>query len=158
MAANMWKNSLKNVEYDNKEVYTKPYLDFFLQRNGTYFLNKPRSLPTSWKISCTLLNWRVHFFVRSILNQVNPIYTLPSYFLNVCLSVIFSSVFMSSQWCLSYRVPYRNLMCIFLSHTCHILSLAWICILYVHIKNLLLNEPSLVFIFLKNKFSHQCVT
>ena len=41
-AANMWKNSLKNVEsYNNKLLY-ETLLDFFLQRNGTYFLNKPR--------------------------------------------------------------------------------------------------------------------
>jgi len=43
MAANMWKHSLKNVESDNNKFYTKPY-SIFLQRNGTYFLNKPRSL------------------------------------------------------------------------------------------------------------------
>ena len=42
MAANMWKNSLKNVESDNKILY-ETLLDFFLQRNGTYFLNKPRT-------------------------------------------------------------------------------------------------------------------
>ena len=43
MAANLWKNSLKNVESDNKILY-ETLLDFFLQRNGTYFLNKPRIL------------------------------------------------------------------------------------------------------------------
>jgi hypothetical protein len=38
----MWKNSLKNVESDkNKIVYEN--LINFLQRYGTYFLNKPRS-------------------------------------------------------------------------------------------------------------------
>jgi len=41
MAANMWKNSLKNVESDNNIILHKTLLDFFLQRNGTYFLNKP---------------------------------------------------------------------------------------------------------------------
>jgi len=41
MAASMWKNSLKNVESDNNKIYTKPY-SIFLQRNGTYILNKPR--------------------------------------------------------------------------------------------------------------------
>ena len=40
MAANMWKNSLKNVESGNNILY-KTLLDF-LQRNRTYFLNKPR--------------------------------------------------------------------------------------------------------------------
>jgi len=29
MAANMWKNSLKNVESDNNKIYTKPYSIFF---------------------------------------------------------------------------------------------------------------------------------
>jgi len=42
MAANMWNNSLKNVESDNKKFYTKPYWTF-LQRNSIYFLNKPRN-------------------------------------------------------------------------------------------------------------------
>ena len=43
MAANMWKNSLKNVESDNNKILYETLLDFFLQRNGIYFLNKPRS-------------------------------------------------------------------------------------------------------------------
>jgi len=42
MAANMWKNSLKNIESDNNKLLYETILDFFLQRNGTYFLNKPR--------------------------------------------------------------------------------------------------------------------
>jgi len=41
MAANMWKNSLKNVEYGNNKILYETLLDL-LQRNGTYFLNKPR--------------------------------------------------------------------------------------------------------------------
>jgi len=45
MAANMWKNSLKNIESDNNSVLYETLLDFFLQRNGTYFLNKPHTLP-----------------------------------------------------------------------------------------------------------------
>ena len=47
MGAHMWKNSLKNVESDNNKILYKTLLEIFLQRNGTYFLNKPR-------ISCTL--------------------------------------------------------------------------------------------------------
>ena len=42
MAANMWKNSLKNVESDNNKILYETSLDF-LQRNGAYFLNKPRA-------------------------------------------------------------------------------------------------------------------
>jgi len=41
MAANMWKNSLKNVESDNNKILYEFFFQF-LQRNGTYFLNKPR--------------------------------------------------------------------------------------------------------------------
>jgi len=41
MAANTWKNSLRNVESDNNKMLYETLLDF-LQRNGTYFLNKPR--------------------------------------------------------------------------------------------------------------------
>jgi len=48
MAANMWKNSLKNVESDKKK-FIRNLTRFFLQRNGTYFLNKPRR-------KCTVLN------------------------------------------------------------------------------------------------------
>jgi len=44
MAANMWKNSLKNVESDNNKILYENLLEFFLQRNGTYFLNKPRNI------------------------------------------------------------------------------------------------------------------
>ena len=42
MAVNMWKNSLKNTEFDNKKILYETLFDFFLQRNGTYFLNKHR--------------------------------------------------------------------------------------------------------------------
>ena len=38
MAANMWENSLKNVESDNNKIL----YSILLQRNGTYLLNKPR--------------------------------------------------------------------------------------------------------------------
>ena len=43
IAANMWKNSLKNVESDNNKILYETLLDLFLQQNGTYFLNKPRT-------------------------------------------------------------------------------------------------------------------
>jgi len=43
-AANMWENSLKNVESNNNKILYETLLDFLLQRNGTYFLNKPRTL------------------------------------------------------------------------------------------------------------------
>ena len=44
MAANMWKNtcSLKNVESVNNKILYETVFDFILQRNGTYYLNKPR--------------------------------------------------------------------------------------------------------------------
>ena len=42
MVMNMWKNSLKNVESDNNKILYETLLSFFLQRNGTYCLNKPR--------------------------------------------------------------------------------------------------------------------
>jgi len=50
MAANMWKNSLKNVESDNNKILYETLIDF-LQRNGTYCLNKLRIL--------FLFNWLV---------------------------------------------------------------------------------------------------
>jgi len=42
MAENMLKNSLRKVESDNNKILYETLLDFFLRRNGTYFLNKPR--------------------------------------------------------------------------------------------------------------------
>ena len=42
MAANIWKNSLKNVESDNNNFFYETVFDF-LERNGTYCLNKPRT-------------------------------------------------------------------------------------------------------------------
>ena len=42
IAANMWKNSLKNVESDNNKFFYEILIEFFLHRNGTYFLNKFR--------------------------------------------------------------------------------------------------------------------
>ena len=41
LAANKWKNSLKNVESDKNKMLYETLLDI-LQRNDTYFLNKPR--------------------------------------------------------------------------------------------------------------------
>jgi len=38
----MWKSSLKNIESDRNKILYQTLLDFFLQRNGTYFLNKLR--------------------------------------------------------------------------------------------------------------------
>ena len=38
----MWKISLKNAESDDNKVLYKNVTRFFLQRKGTYFLNKPR--------------------------------------------------------------------------------------------------------------------
>jgi hypothetical protein len=37
----MWKNSLKNIKSDNSKILYETLLDLFLQRNGTYFLDKP---------------------------------------------------------------------------------------------------------------------
>jgi len=44
IAANVWKNRLKNVESDNNKILYETLIDFSLQRNGTYFLNTPRSI------------------------------------------------------------------------------------------------------------------
>ena len=37
------ENSLKNVESDNNNILCETLLDIFLQRHGTYCLNKPRT-------------------------------------------------------------------------------------------------------------------
>ena len=46
----MWKNSLNNVESDNNGILYESLLDF-LQRNGTYYLYKPRSLKILREVS-----------------------------------------------------------------------------------------------------------
>jgi len=43
MAADMWKNGLKNVKSDSNKILYEILLDCILQRNGTYFLLKPRT-------------------------------------------------------------------------------------------------------------------
>ena len=48
MGVNMWKNSLKNVKSDNNKILYETLHDFFLQRNGTYFLNKLRISSTGF--------------------------------------------------------------------------------------------------------------
>ena len=68
----MWKNSLKNLESDNNKILSENLLDFFLQRNGTYFLNKPCN-----KGLCNLLHiaFQTHF---------------PEYTLIVCIIMLSS--------------------------------------------------------------------
>jgi len=60
MAVNIWKNSLKNVESDNNKILYETLFDFFfLQRNGTYCLNKPRNYSSyvrSWEMLELKLN------------------------------------------------------------------------------------------------------
>ena len=65
MAANMWKNSLKNLESDNKYILYETLLKF-LQRNGTYFLNKPLISTTfDYPVACQLLRQRKLFSLVS---------------------------------------------------------------------------------------------
>ena len=58
MAANMWKNSLKNVESDNNKIIDETLNDSFLQRNGTYFLNKPRYYHTDYAIPLPFIRFK----------------------------------------------------------------------------------------------------
>jgi len=50
------KNSLKNVESDNNKMLYEALLDFVLQRNGSYFLNKPRTADNIVHISASFFN------------------------------------------------------------------------------------------------------
>jgi len=60
MAVNMWKNSLKNVESDKNKFFYETLLDFFLQRNGKYFLNKPRRKGFSVKLIMFQQTWLIN--------------------------------------------------------------------------------------------------
>jgi len=62
LAANMWKNSLKNADSDNSKILYETLLDF-LQRNGTYSLNKPRRSLVELKVN-TVLVYQHLFFVQ----------------------------------------------------------------------------------------------
>jgi len=55
MAANMWKNSLKNVESDNKILYEN-LLDFFYSETVIYILNKPRNTSSHFIRSVQLIS------------------------------------------------------------------------------------------------------
>jgi len=69
MAAHMWKNNLKNVEYDNNKILYKNLHDFFLQWNGAYFLNKPRIFSQKTKDPvCNSFSWNSHSTHQNITN------------------------------------------------------------------------------------------
>ena len=60
----MWKNSVKNVESENNKILYEILLDFFLQRNGTYFLNKPRIFRgKDWNITIILFKQYVSCYM-----------------------------------------------------------------------------------------------
>ena len=61
MAANVWKSSLKDVESDNNKILYETLLDFFLQRYGSYCLNKRR---TPNNIG------RIHFILASVVKSI----------------------------------------------------------------------------------------
>jgi len=74
MAANMRKNNLKNVESDNNKILYETLLGcFFLQRNGTYFLNKPPNIALKSKD-----NWECCSVLTAGTNSTNvAIFTAP---------------------------------------------------------------------------------
>ena len=73
MAANTWKNSLKNVESDNNKILYETLLDFFLQRNGTYSLNKPRTFIKRACVHCLRTFTAINFITFSVINIVSLI-------------------------------------------------------------------------------------
>ena len=81
MAANMWKNSLKNVESDNNKILYETLLDFVLQRNGSYFLNKPRNRK---------INYWIYISLALVLNLtlINPFHIHINNFFNITFNII----------------------------------------------------------------------
>jgi len=67
MAANMWENRLKNVESDNNKILYENLLDF-LQRNGTYFLNNPRTYVHKY-INNTYIHIYTHTNIHTYLHK-----------------------------------------------------------------------------------------
>ena len=91
----MWKNSLKNVESDNNKILNETLLDFFLQRNGTYFLNKPRIIqnpdlqlcfPLHFPISPTFYGCRADFRIVSVSMKKN--HTWPFFMTRILSHVV----------------------------------------------------------------------
>jgi len=62
MAANMWKNSLKNVESDNNKNFIRNLTLFFFTVKR-YFLNKPRTF-FIWQVSLLCLKSKLQCFVE----------------------------------------------------------------------------------------------
>ena len=80
---------------------------------------------SSQEITCILWNLEVCYHVYSslpplhILNQMNPVCTLPFYFFNIQLNVIILSVHRLSKGSLHIGFPHQTSMCIsLLSHVC----------------------------------------
>jgi len=121
MAANMWKNSLKNVESDNNKILYETFLKFFLQQNGTYCLNKPHNsdtkyiqitsyqLPTSWKMTPSLL-LKTNSHLTEILDYSYhngthhryPSFVVYSIQHRECASQLFNSYYFTEAQILSY--------------------------------------------------------
>ena len=102
MAANMWKNSLKNVESDNNKILYETLLDFlFLQWNVTYFPNKPHNIVKyllrkgnkNFLASDAHLRWTSHTLCTllhatfwNIWGIINNSQVLPMYILHINIS------------------------------------------------------------------------
>jgi len=70
MGANMWKNSLHNVESDNNKIL----YEILLQWNGTYFLNKPRICDikrTSENRQWTMSNGVPHTLISNLFEVIS---------------------------------------------------------------------------------------
>jgi hypothetical protein len=48
----------------------------------------------------------------SLLSQIDPVHTTPSYFFQINLNVILPPTFMSFYWCLSFWLSHQNSKCI----------------------------------------------
>jgi hypothetical protein len=73
------------------------------------------------EIPLTLLNLTFHYSAHEsaplvpILNHMNSVHILPSYFCKIHHTIIFPSMPRSSKWSLSFRFPHWKHLCIFLS-------------------------------------------
>lgn len=75
----------------------------------------------------TLFNQSIHYHIHHslafvpIVSQINPIYTLPHYFLEICFNIALPSTSSFSKPSLSFRFLHQTAVWIFLvSDRCHI--------------------------------------
>jgi len=134
----MWKNSLKNVESDNNKILYETLLDFFLQRNGTYFLNKPRVCVYIYIYEIMLQGKSIKFIINIWKSCI-----LLNYATNQSFIYSPTDAFPNSVYCRIVQQTYTNKDPIYANHTTTVLT-THRCILMDYFNNCNFSEHELI--------------